>query len=213
MWPCQQGALSGGFISDKLLSYRTKDGTKLGARARILVIIASNMLAAPFCLGALTLPAPQSFSEAPWAFLCLIPANVIGEMWIGVTLTVVIESVPAHLKTTSVALYLFIITNIGGNAPLLVRPMFFFLFPVVRALTLSTCRFLSSKELVWTCSKHCSSCTLECMPWPQCSSWWSLYSWVVTWPELANLSKTLLCSLSLPTSPMKSKGREHSPYP
>lgn len=111
----------GGFISDKLASYKTSDGTKLGPRARILVIIGSNLLAAPFCLGALGLPAPKSFSDFPWAFLCLIPSNVIGEMWIGVTLTVVIESVPSHLKTTSVALYLFIITNIGGNAPLLVR--------------------------------------------------------------------------------------------
>lgn len=114
------GALAGGFISDKLVNRVGSDGRKLGPRARLLVIMLSNLAASPFCLGALALPAPLHANSAPWAFLCLIPSNVIGEMWIGVTLTLVIESVPSHLKTTSVALYLFIITNIGGNAPLLV---------------------------------------------------------------------------------------------
>ena len=46
-----------------------------------------------------------------------------GEMWVGVTLAVVIELVPASLRTTSIAFYLFIITNIGGNIPLLVPPI------------------------------------------------------------------------------------------
>lgn len=63
---------------------------------------------------------PLPADQFPWAFLSLIPANIIGEMWIGVTLTIVMESVPSHLKAVSVAIYLFIITNIGGNAPILV---------------------------------------------------------------------------------------------
>ena len=47
----------------------------------------------------------------------------LGEMWISITMTIVIELVPADLRTTCVAMYLFIITNIGGNAPLLVTPI------------------------------------------------------------------------------------------
>ena len=44
-------------------------------------------------------------------------------MWISITMTIVIELVPADLRTSCVALYLFVITNIGGNAPLLVTPI------------------------------------------------------------------------------------------
>ena len=38
-------------------------------------------------------------------------------------MTIVIELVPADLRTSCVAFYLFVITNIGGNAPLLVTPI------------------------------------------------------------------------------------------
>jgi hypothetical protein len=41
-------------------------------------------------------------------------------MWIGVLLTVVVELLPGRVRTTAIALYMFIITNIGGNVPLLV---------------------------------------------------------------------------------------------
>jgi len=41
-------------------------------------------------------------------------------MWVGITLAVAIEMVPTHLRTSAVAVYLFIISNIGGNVPLLV---------------------------------------------------------------------------------------------
>ena len=44
-------------------------------------------------------------------------------MWIGVTLAVVMELVPQDLRTSSVAMYLFITSNIGGNLPLLVPPL------------------------------------------------------------------------------------------
>lgn len=48
-------------------------------------------------------------------------------MWVSVTLAVLIELVPSKIKTTSVAVYFFIISNIGGNMPLLVpaiKPLF-----------------------------------------------------------------------------------------
>ena len=44
-------------------------------------------------------------------------------MWIGITLAIVVELVPANIRTSAVAVYLFIISNIGGNMPLLVPPI------------------------------------------------------------------------------------------
>ena len=46
-----------------------------------------------------------------------------GELWIGVTLAMIIELVPSSLRGFSVALYLFIISNIGGLGPLIVTPI------------------------------------------------------------------------------------------
>ncbi|XP_013388870.1 protein spinster homolog 1 [Lingula anatina] len=103
------GVVLGGFISDVIVKRR-------GPTARVLVLVASQVLAAPFAAGALFLP-------APWAYISLIPSNIIGEMWVGVTLAVVVELVPSKVRTSAVAVYLFIITNIGGNIPLLVPPL------------------------------------------------------------------------------------------
>ncbi|KAK3775211.1 hypothetical protein RRG08_009998 [Elysia crispata] len=103
------GVLFGGFISDRIVKRR-------GLYARIFVLVASQFLAAPFAAGAL-------FLDVPWSFISLIPANIIGEMWVGVTLAVGVELVPAQVRTAAVAVYLFIITNIGGNVPLLVPPI------------------------------------------------------------------------------------------
>jgi len=36
-------------------------------------------------------------------------------MWIGVTLALVIDLVPSYIRTTIIAVYLFIVTLIGGN--------------------------------------------------------------------------------------------------
>ncbi|RUS76157.1 hypothetical protein EGW08_016069 [Elysia chlorotica] len=103
------GVLFGGFISDRIVKRR-------GLYARIFVLVASQFVAAPFAAGAL-------FLDVPWSFISLIPANIIGEMWVGVTLAVGVELVPAQVRTSAVAVYLFIISNIGGNVPLLVPPI------------------------------------------------------------------------------------------
>jgi len=58
-----------------------------------------QILAAPFAAGALFLP-------YPWCFLSLIPSNVIGEMWIGVTTAIVVDLAPTKIRTAAVALYL-----------------------------------------------------------------------------------------------------------
>lgn len=41
-------------------------------------------------------------------------------MWIGVTLALVVDLIPSYIRTTVIAVYLFIITLIGGNFNLLV---------------------------------------------------------------------------------------------
>ena len=74
------------------------------------------MAAAPFAAGALFLP-------YPWCFLSLIPSNIIGEMWIGVTSAIIVDLAPTKIRTASLALYFFIITVIGGNFNLLVEPL------------------------------------------------------------------------------------------
>ncbi|GCB84059.1 hypothetical protein scyTo_0024678, partial [Scyliorhinus torazame] len=74
------------------------------------------VLAAPFVAGALLLNPPS-------CFLLLIPANVLGEMGIGVTLTIIIELVTPSIRTPAVAIYIFIISNVAGVAPLLVTPL------------------------------------------------------------------------------------------
>lgn len=53
----------------------------------------------------------------------VIPVYFLGEMWIGICLTVVVELIPTHVRTSAVAVYLFIISNVGGNMPLLVPPL------------------------------------------------------------------------------------------
>ncbi|XP_072908368.1 protein spinster-like [Hemitrygon akajei] len=103
------GAVAGGFISDQLVKNR-------GLYARVWVLVFSQVAAAPFVAGALWL-------KPPYAFLSLIPANIIGEMGIGVALTIVVELVSPAVRTPVVAIYIFIISNIGGNAPLLVTPL------------------------------------------------------------------------------------------
>ncbi|XP_064395524.1 MFS-type efflux pump MSMEG_3705-like isoform X2 [Halichondria panicea] len=103
------GAVVGGLISDILVKGRSP-------YMRIWVLIISQMAAAPFALGALFLP-------YPWCFLSLLPSNIIGEMWVGVTTALVVDLAPSRVRTGAVSIYLFIITLIGGNFNLLVTPI------------------------------------------------------------------------------------------
>jgi hypothetical protein len=75
-----------------------------------------QILAAPFAAGALFLP-------YPWCFISLIPSNLFGEMWVGVTSAIVVDLAPSRIRTGVVAVYLFIITIIGGNFNLIVTPV------------------------------------------------------------------------------------------
>ncbi|XP_043214141.1 MFS-type efflux pump MSMEG_3705-like isoform X1 [Amphibalanus amphitrite] len=103
------GVVFGGFISDRVVS-------RVGPHGRVWVIIISQLLAAPFVFCVL-------FVEPPWAYISLIPVYIIGEMWIPITLAVLVELVPAEIRTAAVAFYFFVISNVGGNMPLLVDPV------------------------------------------------------------------------------------------
>nr|KAG5712463.1 hypothetical protein BaRGS_011437 [Batillaria attramentaria] len=103
------GVILGGKISDFLVK-------RLGLVARVMVLTASQLAAAPFAAGTL-------FFVAPTSYIMQIPTYIIGEMWVGVALAVLVELVEPEIKTSAIAVYLFIITNIGGNVPLLVPPI------------------------------------------------------------------------------------------
>ncbi|PVD22103.1 hypothetical protein C0Q70_17907 [Pomacea canaliculata] len=103
------GVILGGKISDVWVN-------KLGPISRVLVLTASQLVAAPFAAATLLFKAPVSFSMQ-------IPTYIIGEMWVGVALAVLVELVGSKFKTTAIAVYLFVITNIGGCVPLLVPPI------------------------------------------------------------------------------------------
>ena len=98
------GAVAGGYLADRVVKRR-------GLNARLLVMVLSNLMAAPLAAGALWLPTPA-------AYLILLPTNVVGEMWIGATLAVVTELAVPELRTMAVAIFLFVIMNMGGNANL-----------------------------------------------------------------------------------------------
>lgn len=100
------GAVLGGWLSDALLK-------RSGVSARFGVLVVSQFLAAPMTLAVL-------YTPCPYAYLVLIAANVVGESWIGVAITLVVDVVPHRIVGTSVAFYYFSITLIASFMPLLV---------------------------------------------------------------------------------------------
>ncbi|XP_076067893.1 D-galactonate transporter [Oratosquilla oratoria] len=103
------GVAVGGLVSDKLVIH-------LGLPSRLYVLAGSQLLATPLAAGVLYFPPPQ-------AFYCLFAAYLFAEMWFGVLFAVLIEVFPPQLKSTSIAIFLFIMNNIGGNIPVLVDPL------------------------------------------------------------------------------------------
>ncbi|XP_046440533.1 protein spinster homolog 1-like isoform X2 [Daphnia pulex] len=103
------GVVFGGFISDRVVK-------RTGPHGRIWVLALSQIISSPFAAGVL-------FLDPPYCYFSLLPNYIIGEMWVGVALAVLVELVPADVRTTAVAAYFFIISNIGGNMPLLVPPV------------------------------------------------------------------------------------------
>ena len=75
-----------------------------------------QIVSAPFQLGLI-------FLSMPWCFISNMVGYLIGEMWFGICITLVIDLVPSDLTASAVAIYFFIIQIIGGNMPLIVTPI------------------------------------------------------------------------------------------
>ena len=56
----------------------------------------------------------------PWGLVSLLPACVLGEMWIGTSMAVVTHLVPPEVMSLTVAIYIFIVNNTGSSLNLLV---------------------------------------------------------------------------------------------
>ncbi|XP_064086730.1 protein spinster-like isoform X2 [Macrobrachium nipponense] len=103
------GVAVGGFVSDRLVK-------RIGLRARLYVLAGSQLLATPFAAGVLYFPPPG-------AFFSLLGAYLFAEMWFGVLFAVILELVPATVQAAAIAVFLFVMNNIGGNLPVLVDPI------------------------------------------------------------------------------------------
>ncbi|CAL4234721.1 unnamed protein product [Meganyctiphanes norvegica] len=103
------GVAVGGIVSDKLVK-------RLGLRARLYVLAASQLLATPFAIGVLYL-------EPPGAFFSLLGAYIFAEMWFGVMFAVLMDLVPSESRATAVGIFLFVMNNVGGNLPVVVTPL------------------------------------------------------------------------------------------
>ncbi|XP_045589099.1 hexuronate transporter isoform X2 [Procambarus clarkii] len=103
------GVAMGGFVSDRLVK-------KIGIRARLYVLAGSQLIATPFAAGVLFFPPPG-------AFFSLLGAYIFAEMWFGVLFAVLLELVPDTVQSTSIAVFLFVMNNVGGNVPVVVDPL------------------------------------------------------------------------------------------
>lgn len=106
------GGIMGGYLSDLAFAMFSKMGEG-GTHARMYVAAVSNLAATPFVILSL-------FLKFPWCFLVFLPSGWVGEMYIGLSLAAVADMVPQSMTTTSIALYMCVITFIGGSATLLV---------------------------------------------------------------------------------------------
>ena len=100
------GSMFGGHLSDILVSKR-------GFKARHQLLTFTNIISAPLVYLVLYL-------DYPWCFLVWIPAGFIGEAWIGTAIASVLDLTPSHLVVFSTSIYMFFLTIIGGEMPLLV---------------------------------------------------------------------------------------------
>lgn len=111
------GSMLGGVLSDHLVrKYDNGDAAGMQALSmRALISGISNLLALP-------LIAYSFFLGFPGCFLIYIASGMMGEVYLSQALALVTDQrvIPSGLLTPSVALFMLIITIIGGNSPLLV---------------------------------------------------------------------------------------------
>ncbi|XP_057372732.1 putative metabolite transport protein HI_1104 [Daphnia carinata] len=103
------GILIGGAVSDRIVK-------RTGLHARAWVLAASQTIASPFAAGVLLLPPPYCFAS-------LLIAYLFAEMWFGVLFAILIELVPASACSFVIAVFLFVMNNVGGNVPVIITPI------------------------------------------------------------------------------------------
>jgi len=103
------GVVGGGYLSDLAV-------TKLGLHSRLWLLSICTLMATPFAI--LTL-----YLEPPHAFATLFGYYFFAETWFSLLFTVVVEVVPASIRSGSVGTFLFLMNNVGGNLPMLVDPL------------------------------------------------------------------------------------------
>lgn len=103
------GVFFGGFLSDRLVK-------KLGLHSRLWVLSACTLIATPFASMVLYL-------DPPYALICLIFYYLWAETWFAILFTVIVEVCDPQVRATCIALFLFLMNNIGGNLPVIVDPI------------------------------------------------------------------------------------------
>jgi len=103
------GVFAGGFFSDRLVKY-------LGLPSRLWLLFICTLLASPFAVGTLYFPPPGAFG-------CLIAYYFLAETWFAVLFTVIVEIVEPEVRSTCIAVFLFLMNLVGGNLPVIVAPL------------------------------------------------------------------------------------------
>jgi len=103
------GVFAGGFFSDRLVKF-------LGLPSRLWLLSACTLLAAPLAVGTLYFPPPAAFG-------CLILYYFFAETWFAVLFTVIVEIVDPEVRSTCIAIFLFLMNLVGGNLPVIVSPL------------------------------------------------------------------------------------------
>jgi len=103
------GVFAGGFFSDRLVKH-------LGLPSRLWLLFICTLLASPLAVATLHFPPPAAFG-------CLIAYYFLAETWFAVLFTVIVEIVPPEVRSTAIALFLFLMNLVGGNLPVIVAPL------------------------------------------------------------------------------------------
>ena len=75
-----------------------------------------QIIAAPLAAGVLTIDPPKAFGF-------LMAYYIMAETWFAILFTVLVEIVPPQVRSVCIAIFLFLMNNIGGNLPVIVDPL------------------------------------------------------------------------------------------
>jgi len=103
------GVLMGGILTDIVQKY-------LGLHSRLWMQTVFLLLALPF--SALTL-----FLEPPYCFISLMAYYFMSETWFAILFTVITEIVPAETRAFCVAVFMFLMNMVAGNAVIVVQSL------------------------------------------------------------------------------------------